>query len=120
MPDVDLARVSAAIRTINGTMSECQRAFDQSQGHRTRGESWFADPKGAAESLLDRAFLQTLAMLESVGARSLLELAREDYREARSGDMLKTRIWEEGPYLVWAARVDHYLEGLSGGLGISQ
>ena len=113
--------IASAVKGIHQTLGDCYSAWEQIDKPIKMGEPFWADPKAAAESLLEKAFLACIAFLEVTGTTTLLELAKADYQEAKRTGYLKATALEDDPcaeYLVWGERIRLYADAASTGCGV--
>lgn len=100
--------IGRAIRRIQAELVSASQEFSYTV-HPVDEEELYLR-REAAEYHMERAFTQTLVILEMTGLTRTYDEASKLYAKAKEVGLLESKMGIDDPYLVWYSPLDHYLD----------
>lgn len=109
------AQIKTALDAVRESLAGANKIANEWDGPICMGHDIDSEEKEVARYFVERAFTQTLVLLEAIGlphvrdsVQSLNELAKKDYSEFE---------YFEGVYLTWSSKLGLYLDSIENILG---
>ena len=116
--DLTKEEIAHAIRRIQGELVSASQEFSYTV-HPVEEEERYMR-QDAAKYHMERAFTQTLVILEMMGLTRTHDDVAKLYAKATEAGLLKSAMGFDDPYLVWCAPLDHYLDGVGQCYGLEE